>query len=160
MTKSIYTKLVAIIIVLILALMAVVGAFLMRGVRNFYINDFYTQMQEAFSGAVMAGDLRAAADEPEAAVRMAGILRANSGQLGINTGTRNYFILDGATGAYITDYDARWAAMYEAEALVMQEAVVAPLYTKANANLISADVSGIEFHPVALNRVYKNASIG
>ncbi len=105
MTKSIYTKLVAIIIVLILALMAVVGAFLMRGVRNFYINDFYTQMQEAFSGAVMAGDLRAAADEPEAAVRMAGILRANSGQLGINTGTRNYFILDGTTGSYITGSD-------------------------------------------------------
>ena len=105
MTKSIYTKLVAIIIVLILALMAVVGAFLMRGVRNFYINDFYTQMQEAFSGAVMAGDLRAAADEPEAAVRMAGILRANSGQLGINIGTRNYYILDGATGAYITGSD-------------------------------------------------------
>ena len=58
MTKSIYTKLVAIIIVLILALMAVVGAFLMRGVRNFYLNEFYSQMQEAFSGAVMAGDLR------------------------------------------------------------------------------------------------------
>ena len=105
MTKSIYTKLVAIIIVLILALMAVVGAFLMRGVRNFYINEFYSQMQEAFSGAVMAGDLRAAADEPEAAVRMAGILRANSGQLGINTGTRNYYILDGTSGAYITGSD-------------------------------------------------------
>ncbi len=102
MTKSIYTKLVAIIIVLILALMAVVGAFLMCGVRKFAITEFYTQMQEAFSGAVMAGDLRAAADEPEAAVRMAGILRANSGQLGINTGTRNYYILDGGTGAYIT----------------------------------------------------------
>jgi signal transduction histidine kinase len=96
---------VAIIIVLILALMAVVGAFLMRGVRNFYINEFYAQMQEAFSGAVMAGDLRAAADEPQAAVRMAGILRANSGQLGINSGTRNYYILDGATGAYITGSD-------------------------------------------------------
>ena len=105
MTKSIYTKMVAIIIVLILALMAVVGAFLMRGVRNFYINEFYAQMQEAFSGAVMAGDLRAAADEPQAAVRMAGILRANSGQLGINSGTRNYYILDGATGAYITGSD-------------------------------------------------------
>ena len=105
MTKSIYTKLVAIIIVLILALMAVVGAFLMRGVRNFYISEFYEQMQEAFSGAVMAGDLRAAADEPDAADRMADILRANSGQLGINIGKRNYYILDGATGGYITGSD-------------------------------------------------------
>ena len=41
----------------------------------------------------------------------------------------------------------------------MQEAVIAPLYTKSNANLISAGVEGIEFHPVALNRVYKNATL-
>ena len=105
MTRSIYTKMVAIIIVLILALMAVVGAFLMRGVRNFYINEFYAQMQEAFSGAVMTGDLRAAAGEADAAPRMADILRANSGQLGISVGTRDYYILDGATGAYITGSD-------------------------------------------------------
>ena len=105
MTKSIYTKLVAIIIILILALMAVVGAFLMRGVRNFYINEFYAQMQEAFSGEVMTGDLRAAANEPDAAVRMADILRANSGQLGINIGTRNYYILDGGSGRYIAGSD-------------------------------------------------------
>ena len=69
-------------------------------------------------------------------------------------------IADCTTGSFITDYDARWAAMYEAEALVMQEAVIAPLYTKANANLISDGVSGIAFHPVALNRVYKDAAIG
>ena len=68
-------------------------------------------------------------------------------------------IADCNTGAYISDYDARWAAMYEAEALVMNEAVIAPLYTKSNANLITAGVSGIEFHPVALNRVYKNTTI-
>ena len=69
-------------------------------------------------------------------------------------------IADCTTGAYISDYDARWAALLQAETLVMQEAVIAPLYTKANANLISADVAGIEFHPVALNRVYKNVTLG
>ncbi|MGN0778127.1 MAG: peptide ABC transporter substrate-binding protein, partial [Aristaeellaceae bacterium] len=68
-------------------------------------------------------------------------------------------IADCTTGAYISDYDARWAAMYKAEALVMQEAVIAPLYTKSNANLISDGVEGIEFHPVGLNRVYKNTVI-
>ena len=41
----------------------------------------------------------------------------------------------------------------------MQEAVLAPLFTKANANLITEGVEGIEFHPVALNRVYKSAVI-
>ena len=40
----------------------------------------------------------------------------------------------------------------------MQEAVIAPLFTKANANLITDGVEGIEFHPVALNRVYKRPS--
>ncbi len=64
-------------------------------------------------------------------------------------------IKDCTVGAYISDYDARWAALLEAETIVMQEAVIAPLYTKANANLIASGVNGIQFHPVALNRVYK-----
>ena len=68
-------------------------------------------------------------------------------------------IADCTTGAYITDYDARWDAMYKAETLVLQEAVIAPLYTKANANLITAGVENIQFHPVALNRVYKDVTI-
>jgi len=68
-------------------------------------------------------------------------------------------IADCTTGAYITDYDARWDAMYKAEALVLQEAVISPLYTKANANLITAGVENIQFHPVALNRVYKDTII-
>ena len=69
-------------------------------------------------------------------------------------------ISDCTVGAYVSDYDARWAALFQGEELVMKEAVIAPLYTKANANLIADGVSGIEFHPVALNRVYKSASIG
>lgn len=39
----------------------------------------------------------------------------------------------------------------------MDEAVIFPLYTQCNAEMVSSAVSGIEFHPVALNRVYKNA---
>ena len=42
-------------------------------------------------------------------------------------------IADCTTGAYVTDYDARWAALYDAEELVMKEAVIAPLYTKGTA---------------------------
>ena len=68
-------------------------------------------------------------------------------------------IADCTTGEYITDYDKRWAALYDAETLVLQEAVIAPLYTKANANLINAAATDIEFHPVALNRVYKDAQL-
>ncbi len=105
MIRSIYTKLVAIILVLIVSLMVVVGAFLLAGVRNFYINEFYTRMQEAFASADVAADLRAAADEEGAAELMAEILRANMGRLGISSGTRNYFILDGETGECLTGSD-------------------------------------------------------
>ncbi len=68
-------------------------------------------------------------------------------------------IADCTTGKYVTDYDARWAALYDAERLVMDDAVIAPLYTKANANLISAKLTGVDFHPVALNRCYKDAKL-
>ena len=68
-------------------------------------------------------------------------------------------ITDCTTGQYVSDYDARWTALLDAEKIVMDEAVIAPLYTKANANLIKEGVSGVEFHPVAINRAYKNASI-
>lgn len=66
-------------------------------------------------------------------------------------------IADCTTGKYITDAVARWNAMYEAEKIVMEEAVIVPLYTKADANMIKSNVKGIDFHPVALNRVFKNA---
>ena len=69
-------------------------------------------------------------------------------------------IADCTTGAYVTDAEARWNAMYDAEKIVMDQAVIVPLYTKANANMIKTGVEGIEFHPVALNRVYKDTVKG
>ena len=36
--------------------------------------------------------------------------------------------------------------------------VIFPLYGQCNAEMISSAVTGVEFHPVALNRVYKNAA--
>ena len=65
-------------------------------------------------------------------------------------------IADCTTGETAMDPVARWAALYDAEKIVMDEAVIFPLYTQCNAELISTNVTGIEFHPVALNRVYKN----
>ena len=60
------------------------------------------------------------------------------------------------TGDLCTDAEGRWAKMYEAEKIVMDDAVIFPLYTAANAQMISSNVTGLEQHPVALNRVYKN----
>ncbi len=69
-------------------------------------------------------------------------------------------IADCTTGQYVSDPAARWEALYDAEEIVMKEAVIVPVYTKADACMIKGDVDGIEFHPVALNRVYKNATKG
>jgi len=95
MNRSLYTKIVVIILALILALMTVVGAFLLRGVQNFYLNEFYNQMKTVFSSAAMVSDLRNAAEVGNSD-QMAEILSVNSGQLGIDSGTRNYFILNGS----------------------------------------------------------------
>ena len=42
----------------------------------------------------------------------------------------------------------------------MDQAVIAPIYTKADANMIKTTVKGIQFHPCALNRVYKATTKG
>lgn len=61
------------------------------------------------------------------------------------------------TGELATDAEGRWAAMYDAEKIVMDESVIFPLYTQCNAEMVSTNVTGVAFHPVAINRVYKNA---
>ena len=101
MNRSLYTKLVLIIIFIIIALTVVTGVFLTRGVRSFYLNEFNDRMQEVFSSVDLAAELRAdaAADDPQ---HMDEVLAAYAGRLGIDTGTRNYHILSGDTGAWIT----------------------------------------------------------
>ena len=66
-------------------------------------------------------------------------------------------IAECTTGDLCTDAEGRWARLYDAEQIVMDEAVIYPLYTQCNAEMLSSKVTGVEYHPVALNRVYKNA---
>ncbi len=61
------------------------------------------------------------------------------------------------TGDLATDAQKRWDKLYDAEQIVMDESVIFPLYTQCNAQMVSTKVSGVDFHPVALNRVYKDA---
>lgn len=68
-------------------------------------------------------------------------------------------IADCTTGALAADYDARWQAMYDAEKILLDNAVIAPLYTAAEAMLIAPNISGIEFHAAGVNRVFKSATI-
>lgn len=62
------------------------------------------------------------------------------------------------TGKYAQMPAERWETLKAAEKLVLEDAVIIPLYQQADACMVKANVSGIEFHPVALNRVYKNTT--
>ena len=68
-------------------------------------------------------------------------------------------IADCTTGELAADYYARWQAMYDAEKILLENAVIAPLYTNANAMLITSNVSGVEFHVAGVNRVFKSVTI-
>ncbi|MBQ2301788.1 MAG: peptide ABC transporter substrate-binding protein, partial [Oscillospiraceae bacterium] len=56
--------------------------------------------------------------------------------------------------------EARWELIKQAEQIIADEAVILPVYQSANASLVKADVNGIEFHAVGLNRVYTNVTFG
>ena len=78
-------------------------------------------------------------------------------QIGLTRAEYDAIIAECTTGDLCTDAEGRWARLYDAEKIVMDEAVIFPLYAQCNAEMVSSNVYGIEFHPVALNRVYKNA---
>jgi len=63
---------------------------------------------------------------------------------------------DCTTGALAANYNARWNAMFDAEKILLENAVIAPLYTNASAYLIDDKAKGVEFHSVAIERVFKN----
>ena len=104
MFRSLHMKLTLIMILLITSLMAVVGAFLTANVSTFYIDTFYEQVESVFGAdqREFVTDLRNVAAESDGAQLIDERLKAKAGSLGIDYRTRNYFILDGTTGSYIT----------------------------------------------------------
>ena len=93
--RSLRTKMVMILVLLILALMAVVGSFLINGVGNYYIDEFYDQMTRSFSQDLIQ-QLRKEAEAPSGApAQMKQLLMAQS-DLGIDLAQRNVYILDGS----------------------------------------------------------------
>jgi len=53
--------------------------------------------------------------------------------------------------------EERWEALKKAEGMVMDNAVIFPIYQKGNAVLIKPNVTGLEFHSVGVGVYYKNA---
>ncbi len=92
--RSLRTKMVMILVLLILALMTVVGSFLINGVGNYYIDDFYDQMNRTFSQDFILQLQELAEDGGVAEMKQ---LLMSQADLGIDLNRRNVYILDQAT---------------------------------------------------------------
>lgn len=90
-------------LILIVSLMTVVCAFLVRGVLDYYLFEFYDQMKRVFTDAEFISEFSSRAKSGENELN--DMLAAYKGQLGIDSGTRNYYILDGKTGELLIDGD-------------------------------------------------------
>ena len=105
MFRSLHMKLMLIMTLLIVSLMTVVGAFLINSVANYYTQDFYTQMSEAFGDPDFLTDLGTPIEGEEGgASSIAYILNANSA-LGIDNRNRKYYVLDGTDGHWLAGSD-------------------------------------------------------
>ena len=105
MRRNLHMKLVLIMVLLIVSLMTVVGAFLMNSVTGYYINDFYSQVATAFGqeNVDFVRDLETPTEgETDGGIQMGEVLSAYVGVLGVDGRNRNYYVLDGSTGRYIT----------------------------------------------------------
>ena len=91
--RSLRTKMMMIMVLLILALMTVVGSFLINGVGNYYIEEFYVQMEQTFSQDFIAQLQELAALPVDGPAEMKQLLMSQS-DLGIDLTRRNVYILD------------------------------------------------------------------
>ena len=109
MLRSVHMKLVMIMVLLILSLMAVVGAFLINSVMAFYLEEFYTQMSQVFDQSqnpALSRTLQTEnSGEENGAEAVLEIMQAYSGELGLDGRSRTLYILDGETGAYLAGTD-------------------------------------------------------
>lgn len=119
MFRSLHMKLVMILLLLITSLMTVVGAFLMTSVTNFYIDDFYEQMSDAFGDVSFLSALRTEAAQEDGAQRLQSLMELYSGTLGIDSRSRNYYILDADTGAFLAGSDEEGGATLEQTANIL-----------------------------------------
>ncbi|MBE7009434.1 MAG: peptide ABC transporter substrate-binding protein [Ruminococcaceae bacterium] len=68
-------------------------------------------------------------------------------------------LIDDANGSLANDPAARWEALKQAEALVMENAVILPVYQKGTAAMVRPGVSGLAFFPVGVGTIYKDVDV-
>ena len=94
MYRSLYFKIILILIIFIATVMAIVGTILLNGVSRYFADDFRQQMEEGFDpDAALSGYLSDAAVRGDGAAAMAVMLDAYSGHLGLDA-NRSAAILD------------------------------------------------------------------
>lgn len=103
MFRSLHMKLVLILVLLVVSVMAVVGTFLINSVTSYHIEDFQVQMARVFTPEFIDTLDKNAVGE-DGAVRLRDVLSAHTGALGIDA-NRDFYVLDGETGAYLTGSD-------------------------------------------------------
>ena len=102
MLKSLHTKLVLILVALILSVMAIVGTFLVSSVTEYNISEFQDEMANVFTQDFILSLENTAKEGGSASLK--DYMIAYSVSLGINQ-NRNFYILDGKSGEYITGSD-------------------------------------------------------
>ena len=106
MFRSLHMKLMLIMTLLIILLMTVVGAFLINSVANYYTQDFYAQMSEAFSDQDFWSDLNTPVQGEEDSVsNIVQILDNYYSVLGVDNRSRKYYVLDGNDGRLLACSD-------------------------------------------------------
>ena len=112
MFKSLYFKIVLILLIFIVAVMCAVSAILMNGVSSYFAGQFSGQMEECFGQeTILYGELQEAAKDVQDAAGMKEILSSYGSILGIDA-YRNYYVLDG-DGNMLTGSDAKLGAQLE-----------------------------------------------
>ena len=117
MLRSLHMQLVMIMILLILSLMMVVGAFLINSVTAFYLEDFYSQMADVFQDPLLYHDLTTPSDEEEnGAEQLFEVVDAFAGELGVDNRNRKLYILD-SNGVPLVSPDGETAQLEYTENL-------------------------------------------
>lgn len=133
MLKSLQMKLVLILMLLVMAVMAVVGTFLINSVTAYNISEFQQQMVEFVDGqgaeldakAAEFGSLAGGAQKTKADVAkdIRDMMKSYTGALGLND-NRNFYIIDGEDGAFLASSESDTAAQ--------------PRFTELTPNMITA----------------------
>ena len=68
-------------------------------------------------------------------------------------------LIAAANGDLANRYEERWEALKQAEALVMEHAVILPVYQKGTAAMVRPGITGLALFPVGVGTIYKDVDV-